>query len=160
MPFKLEFKLEPPGDKPLRRAFVLYKRIEDLTPAWQRMIPALQDYIARRIASGGTLHNLPPFAPLSPRYARYKARRYPGAPILVRSGRLRNALTQPDHPDAIADMQPDRLTFGTRIPYALYHQLGTRKMPARPPIKLSKPIQTQLLTILRNYLIQEGESNP
>jgi phage gpG-like protein len=159
MPFKLEFKLEPPGDKPLRRAFVVYKRIDDLTPAWQRMIPALQDYIARRIASGGTLHNLPPFAPLSPRYARYKAKRYPGAPILVRTGRLFRSLTT-NTDDTIADIQPDHLTFGTRVPYALYHQLGTRKMPARPPIKLSKPIQTQLLTILRNYLIQEGESNP
>jgi phage gpG-like protein len=159
MPFKLEFKLEPPGEQPLRRAFVLYKRIEDLTPAWQRMIPALQDYIARRIASGGTLHNLPPFAPLSPRYARYKAKRYPGAPILVRTGRLFRSLTA-NTDDTIADIQPDHLTFGTRVPYALYHQLGTRKMPARPPIKLSKPIQTQLLTILRNYLIQEGESNP
>jgi phage gpG-like protein len=159
MPFKLEFKLEPPGEQPLRRAFVLYKRIDDLTPAWQRMIPALQDYIARRIASGGTLHNLPPFAPLSPRYARYKAKRYPGAPILVRTGRLFRSLTT-NTDDTIADIQPDHLTFGTRVPYALYHQLGTRKMPARPPIKLSKPIQTQLLTILRNYLIQEGESNP
>jgi phage gpG-like protein len=159
MPFKLEFKLEPPGEQPLRRAFVLYKRIDDLTPAWQRMIPALQDYIARRITSGGTLHNLPPFAPLSPRYARYKAKRYPGAPILVRTGRLFRSLTA-NTDDTIADIQPDHLTFGTRVPYALYHQLGTRKMPARPPIKLSKPIQTQLLTILRNYLIQEGESNP
>ena len=159
MPFKLEFKLEPPGEQPLRRAFVLYKRIDDLTPAWQRMIPALQDYIARRIASGGTLHNLPPFAPLSPRYARYKAKHYPGAPILVRTGRLFRSLTT-NTDDTIADIQPDHFTFGTRVPYALYHQLGTRKMPARPPIKLSKPIQTQLLTILRNYLIQEGESNP
>jgi hypothetical protein len=33
-------------------------------------------------------------------------------------------------------------------------------MPARPPIKLSKTLQAELLTILRNYLIQEGESNP
>jgi len=160
MPFKLEFKLEPPGDKPLRRAFVVYRRIEDLTPAWQRMLPAIRNYIDRRIATGGTHHSMPPFAPLSPRYARYKARRYPGAPILVRSGRLRSALTQPDHPDAIADIQPDRLTFGTRVPYALYHQLGTQRMPARPPIKLSKTLQTELLTILRNYLIEQGESNP
>jgi phage gpG-like protein len=159
MPFKLEFKLEPPGEQPLRRAFVLYKRIDDLTPAFERMIPALQDYIARRIHTGGTLHNLPPFAPLSPRYARYKAKRYPNAPILVRTGRLFRSLTT-NTDDTIADIQPDHLTFGTRVPYALYHQLGTRKMPARPPIKLSKPIQTQLLTILRNYLIQEGESNP
>jgi hypothetical protein len=52
MPFKLEFKLEPPGEKPLRRAFVLYKRIEDLTPAFERIIPAPQDYIARRIHTG------------------------------------------------------------------------------------------------------------
>jgi phage gpG-like protein len=159
MPFKLEFKLEPPGEQPLRRAFVLYKRIDDLTPAFERMIPALQDYIARRIHTGGTLHNLPPFAPLSPRYARYKAKHYPNAPILVRTGRLFRSLTT-NTDDTIADIQPDHLTFGTRVPYALYHQLGTRKMPARPPIKLSKPIQTQLLTILRNYLIQEGESNP
>jgi hypothetical protein len=27
MPVKLEFKLEPPGEQPLRRAFVLHKRM-------------------------------------------------------------------------------------------------------------------------------------
>jgi len=158
MPFKLEFKLEAPGDRPLRRAFVVYERANDLTPAWQRMLPALRDYIDRRIATGGTHHNMPPFAPLSPRYARWKSRRYPGAPILVRSGRLRDSLTNPNHPDAIATVTPQSLTYGTSVPYAAYHQLGTQRMPARPPIKLSRTLQTHLLTILRNYLIEQGES--
>lgn len=156
MPFKLTFELTPPGDQPLRRAFVLYQRIDDLSPAFQRMIPALQDYVRKRIETGGTWHGMPAFAPLSPQYARYKARRYPGAPILVRSGRLRDALASIT-PDTIADIQPDRLTFGASIPYAIYHQLGTYKMPARPPLKLSRTIQTHLLTILRHYLVEVGE---
>lgn len=67
------------------------------------------------------------FKPLSPQYAKWKRARYPGKPILVRTGRMLGALVvratstmfklEFDNPDA------------ARI--AGYHQRGTRKMPAR-----------------------------
>jgi len=159
MPLKLIFEIHYPDEKPLKRALVVYERAQDLTPAWQRILPLLQNYTEQYLARGGAFEGNPAFAPLSPRYARYKARRYPNTPILTRSGRMRASLAGLTG-DSVADASPDRLVYGTKVPYALYHQTGTRKMPKRPPLKLSKPLTTRILTALRNYLIEQGENPP
>lgn len=72
------------------------------------------------------------WAPLSPRYAAWKAAAYPGAPILTREGHLRRSLTQ--RPLGVEDIAARRMVIGTDISYAGYHQKGTSKMPARPMI--------------------------
>ncbi|BCW95085.1 MAG: hypothetical protein KatS3mg018_0567 [Fimbriimonadales bacterium] len=156
MPVRLDFEITYPGERPLRRALVVYERVQDLSPAFERILPLLQDYTERYLAAGGAFEGNPAFAPLSARYARYKARRYPGAPILTRSGRMRASLAGLTG-DSIADVSPDRLVYGTRAPYALYHQMGTRKMPKRPPLRLSKPLTTRILAALRRYLVEVGE---
>lgn len=92
MPVKLTFEIQYPDEKPLRRALVVYDRVQDLSPAFERILPLLQDYTERYLAAGGAFEGNPAFAPLSPVYARYKGRRYPGAPILTRSGRMRASL--------------------------------------------------------------------
>lgn len=157
MPFKLEFEITYPDERPLKRALVVYERVQDLSPAFERILPLLQQYTESYLAAEGAHEGNPRFAPLSPRYARYKAKRYPNAPILTRSGRMRQSLAGITT-DSIADITPDTLTYGTRVPYALYHQTGTRKMPKRPPLKLSKPLSTRILTAMRNYLIEQGEN--
>ncbi|MDM7461678.1 MAG: phage virion morphogenesis protein [bacterium] len=156
MPFKLHLHIEYPDEKPLKRVMLVYQRVENLQPAFERILPLLQHYTENYLAREGRYEGNPPFAPLSPRYARYKAKRYPGAPILTRSGRLRASLASITS-DSIADASPDALVYGTRTPYALYHQYGTRKMPKRPPLKLSKTLSTRIITILRNYLLEQGE---
>ncbi len=157
MALKLHINIEYPDERPLRRVLVVYERVNNLQPAFERMLPALQQYSENYFARGGAYEGNPPFAPLSARYAKWKARRYPGAPILTRSGRLRASLASVTN-DSIADATADALTFGTRVPYATYHQFGTRKMPKRPPLKLSKPLGARLITILRDYLLEQGEN--
>lgn len=117
----------------------------------------MQNYTENYLAAEGAYEGNPRFAPLAPRYARYKAKRYPNTPILTRSGRMRQSLTSITS-DSIADITPTTLTYGAKLPYAIYHQTGTRKMPKRPPLKLSKPLSTRILAALRNYLIEQGES--
>lgn len=156
MPYKLHINIEYPDEKPLKRVLVVYERVNNLQPAFERMLPVLQQYSENYLARGGAYEGNPPFAPLSSRYAKWKARRYPNAPILTRSGRLRASLASATN-DSIADATQDALTYGTRVPYAVYHQFGTRKMPKRPPLKLSKPLSARLITILRDYLLEQGE---
>lgn len=156
MPFKLIFEVQYPDERPLRRALVVYERVQDLSPAFERILPLLQDYTERYLAAGGAFEGNPAFAPLNPRYARHKGHRYPGAPILTRSGRMRASLAGLTG-DSVAEVSPDRLVYGTRVPYAVYHQMGTRKMPKRPPLRLSKPLTARILAALRRYLVEVGE---
>ncbi len=73
------------------------------------------------------------WSPLSPTYAEWKAKRYPGAPILEATGRLRAALTESMSPFAEREYSDTDFAFGTRnVPYASFHQVGTDRMVARP----------------------------
>jgi phage gpG-like protein len=58
--------------------------------------------------------------------------------ILVSSGRLRESLTRVGHPEQITSVRTFRkktsLFWGTKVPYSIFHQTGTKHMPARPHI--------------------------
>ncbi len=73
------------------------------------------------------------WAALSPGYAKWKRRHFPGKPILQRTGNLKDALTNSDSPMAAREYSASQLNFGTSgVHYADFHQLGTARMPARP----------------------------
>jgi len=55
-------------------------------------------------------------------------------PLLKFSGKLAASITNPSAPGAVRSITATSLVLGTQIPYAIYHQLGTKNMPARPPI--------------------------
>lgn len=70
------------------------------------------------------------YAPLSPAYARAKRKKYGDRPILFASGRLAKSMTQRGG-DNIVKVGKKTLEIGTRIPYGVFLQEGTRKMPPR-----------------------------
>ena len=73
------------------------------------------------------------WAPLSSMYAEWKAQKFPGQPILVATGALRDALTKSSSPLAARDWSSSTFQFGTAdVEYASHHQLGTEKMPLFP----------------------------
>lgn len=85
------------------------------------------------------------WAALSPAYAAWKEKRYPGKPILEASGALRAALTQSSSPFAERSYSGDTFEFGTHgVPYATAHQFGTAALVARPPIDLSSDFERDL----------------
>ncbi len=80
------------------------------------------------------------WAPLSPRYAAWKATHYPGRPLMVRTGRLKQSLTH-DGPEGILETSHRVMVIGTRIRYAKHHQRGG-STAGRPP-------QRRLLFLIR-----------
>ena len=85
--------------------------------------------------------------PLSPAYALWKGRHYPGRPLLVRKGRMKRSLTKATSRDMIFSRKGGRqLIIGTRVRYAKYHQYGykidkpKRVLPARPFIKVDQGV--------------------
>lgn len=94
---------------------------------------------------------------LSSPYKEYKAKKWGNVPILQASGRLWKSLTR-ENGDAVVDKQPLEMTLGTTVPYAGYHQKGTKKMPARPfydfdqeqKERIAKPIVDGLKQLIAN----------
>lgn len=110
--------------------------VTDFRPFWEGRFKALwyeerrRDFALEGLATGSS------WARLSPAYAAWKAQHFPGAPILTRTGALRAALSAPDAEGSVWQPTATALTVGTTVPYGLYHQRGTRRMPQRPPLRL------------------------
>ena len=93
------------------------------------------------------------WAPLSENYGRYKEVRYPGKPILERTGDLLASLTTATHPSAVHIEARKTLTLGSRIPYAVFHQTGTSKMPRRAEVVLDEAFKRSVMHNVQVYLV-------
>ncbi len=94
------------------------------------------------------------WAPLASGYAKWKSAHYPGAGMLVRSGALKAALTSSTAEHAIFRATSDSLEIGTDLPYAMYHQRGTRRMPQRPPLRVNEAFMRVVGRSMQQYVQQ------
>ena len=97
---------------------------------------------------------------LSPRYAIWKAKHYPGQPILVRKGDLRGSLIKKGSKGSLYKLTPTRLEKGTNVPYAIYHQSTgkRRKLPRRPPVDIPETvmgIKGEWIELFRKRIVEE-----
>ena len=81
-----------------------------------------------------------PWAPLKPSTVKRKGH----SRILFESGALMASLVTVGGPGNINAVSERGLLYGTDIEYAIFHQDGTSKMPARPPVGLSEETLTKL----------------
>jgi hypothetical protein len=94
------------------------------------------------------------WAQLADSTLRQKEALYPGKPILERAGALVASLTDPGADGAVHIEARKQLTLGTTVAYALYHQTGTLKMPARQEIRMPEPFKRQVMHHVQTYLVQ------
>jgi hypothetical protein len=98
----------------------------DLRPFWPRVSTLFISWMRQQFQSEGGFGGSK-WAPLSPLYAQFKARVYPGKPILQATGAMRRAASS-----------PTRLATATTLTLRIeddkieYHETGTTRMPARP----------------------------
>lgn len=99
-----------------------------------QLLPLLETETAKQFDAEGAGPQSGSWAPLSASYAAWKEVHYPGQPKLVLTGAMRAALTESNAPGALREVSGDSLAYGTKgVPYASYHQMGTGRMPSRPP---------------------------
>lgn len=126
--------------------------IADWTPFWKNTFaPAfyrhtLEDFVLEGGRSGAS------WKPLSPAYAAWKAKRFPGNGLLVRTGALKASLLSADAPQAIFRPSATGLEIGSSVPYALYHQTGTGRMPQRPPLRVDAAFMAAIGKALQVYV--------
>ncbi|MBZ5545368.1 MAG: phage virion morphogenesis protein [Acidobacteriia bacterium] len=137
--------------------------LADQAPALQALADDFRAMIAEQFASEGRAEGTPWAPRKSPRVGAGLAP--PSAtlaspflsagqapPLLVRTGALRDSLIGPSAPGHIEETDEASLTIGSRLPYAMFHQLGTRRMPARPMIVLTDARAERWLQIVQQQI--------
>lgn len=128
--------------------------VGDWRPAFEVLRGRFLELERRQFATEGGYSG--GWAPLSPAYAAWKAKRYPGKPILRRTDDLflfRSLTVGPE----IAIIEPQRLTLGTAVRYAGFHQdpQGGR-LPRRPPVALPAGERDEWVKVLQSYAVTGG----
>ncbi len=132
--------------------------VADWRPIWNVFADTFYSYIKAQFASEGAEALGSKWAQLSDAYAAWKAVHYPGKPILERTGRLLASLSSSKGAGAVYEPKPKSLTIGSTVPYAIFHQKGTEKMPQRKEIVLSEHAKRELMKLAQMYLIQIASS--
>jgi len=132
-------------------------RLRDLTPAWPAIVvylnlATLQNFITQ----GGRIGS--PWRPLSAAYAKWKAVKYPGQPILRASDRLFRSVTSKTE-DTVEESGPDFLTWGTSVYYGRYHQRGGRRLPKRVFLMINDQDRRAIKLIVQAHLANSARQS-
>jgi phage gpG-like protein len=127
------------------------QRGNNLQPAFLAIARYLMGSVRRTFEAEGRPS---PWAPLSPKYAAWKARVW-GTPILVRKGDLRDSLTEEGNPYMLLRITPRALQYGSTLPYFRAHQHGLpeRNLPARPMLVLQRQDRAQISRIINKFVL-------
>jgi phage gpG-like protein len=138
------------GDVQLDRTLERFaESVADATPAWEKMADRFVRVERRQFASEGA-YGSGGWAPLSPRYAAWKAAHYPGKPILRRTDDLWRSLTTGP---AIRVITPSMMIVGSDVAYGRYHQRGGPKLPRRRPVEFPEAERREWVKILQRFIV-------
>jgi phage gpG-like protein len=130
-------------------------RLRDLTPVWGKvhdiMIALLRQHFRSQGAYAGAA-----WVPLSPAYAAWKKRHYPGKTILRREDTLYESLVSKTHASHVWRTGPSFAEYGTRVSYARFHHFGTKRgLPVRKVIpSLTRAEGERIVDAILAYLFR------
>ena len=135
------------------RFFAIASQVdEDPTELLDSLVPILQagerDIFLSEVSPGGM-----PWEELSPVTVDAKG----FSKILVKTGRLYESVVTPNGTsDTIweTSADPAYLIFGTSVPYAKYHQTGTRRMPARPFMGMNRKTEQEVVNAVADAAVK------
>lgn len=142
-----EFEGEVQLDRTLQR-FEL--AAADATPVWHQLGDRFAEASRQQFDTEGS-YGSGGWDPLSPRYAAWKARRYPGKPIMRRSDDTYNSLTQ--RPFGIENITEHSAEFGTGLAYPPFHQRGEGNNPVRKVVDLPESERRIWAKALQSWLV-------
>ena len=124
-------------------------RMKNHEPAFAEAGISLRKYNSLNYTSQGLLAC--GWAPLSPKYAAWKATHFPGAPTLVRTGALFTsvAIVGPE-----IDAHDTWATYSINGEIAKFHQYGTTKMPKREILIAPEIWIKELAEEIQDYVVE------
>ena len=149
------FRIEIEGQEVFDRAFNrVDQSISDFRNIWPFATGTIYSIFGRAFDTEGASTAAGKWKELTPAYARSKAIKYPGQPILRAENTLFESLTDPEAVDAIFIPEVDQLTIGSRTPYARAHQFGLGNLPARPIISFTETDKRDIQKSSQRGLLQ------
>ena len=125
--------------------------VKEWSPAFREVSDYMYDAFAKEVFSSEGMSVGEPWKPLSPEYAAWKARHYPGKGILVRTGKMQKSFRQQSGKDFAMIDNPS-------IPYFVYHQsrfISRDKLPRRVMLRLGESQKTTIIRIFHTYWYQK-----
>lgn len=125
------------NDKKFPRFVVnITERLKDWRSFWtERYIPWYQGEIQQNFETEGELTRNG-WPDLTPAYAAWKARHFPGTKIMERTRRLRDSMSVGAvGPDTVLQVRPLEAVIGTRVPYAKWL---VRRRPVLPFVNMQR----------------------
>lgn len=151
----IRFTAQVDGVTVLDRAFNrIEQHISDFRNIWPAPIRIIYGIFGKAFDTEGASTAAGKWKELSPAYAKRKALKYPGQPILRATTSLFASMTDPEAPDAIFRPGKDELVIGTKTPYARAHQRGGGRLPARPIISFTESDKRDIQKSIQQGLVQ------
>lgn len=147
--------------------------ISDWKPAFEAILKDFKKGQVEQFVSQGSYGTAGGWRPLSPRYAAWKEAHRPGMPILVFSGLLKEAATNPkaeigkDSLKIIIDDEGSYQLFSKRQgrmvtkhkpAVAAYHQKGGGRLPKRAVIQLPQSQIVRWRKIFHQYMVYQSRA--
>lgn len=146
---RLTFAVE--GEAQVDRTLARFaENVGDATPVWEKLADRFAVIETRQFDSEGA-YGSGGWPALSPKYAAWKARHFPGAPILVRTGAGRDSLTH--RPFGIEVIRPESMTIGSGLDYLRYHQGGAGNNPQRRPVELPENERRSWVNMIQRFIV-------
>ena len=114
------------------------------------MRSTFKNLMAKTFSSEGGSGEAGKWAKLSEPYRTQKAKKFPGAKILVRTRQMKKELVSNDAFDSFTAGTESRYRWEINSEYWQYHQAGTSKMPSRKTIDMKPAANKQYLKVLND----------
>lgn len=129
--------------------------VSDFREIWPGVITEFRQ-IEREQFAGEGVGRTGKWKPLSAGYAKWKAKRYPGMPILQRTQALFKSLTG-NTSDSVVNPEKESLEIGTSLRYAVFHQRGVQgRLAQRKPIDFNEQQRTRLMKVIQKRMLSAG----
>lgn len=128
------------------------KGFKDFKPVFEKIADDFRKTQSAVFRSEGSYEGRSKWVALSPEYRLQKAKLYGGKPILQATGALKTSFTKKGG-NHISQISNDRMILGSRDPKGGYHQSGTSRMPARPPLTASNTTNRRWVRIAHKEIM-------
>ena len=150
----MRFTFECSGQTLIDRELLRFgDRTVDVSPAFHVISDLMMDETKLQFATEGG-HASGGWRPLKAATIKEKQRQGMRLQILQRTGALLDSLTVKGDANQVLEITPQTLTFGSRVPYADFHQTGTSHMPRRPPLAFTEPAKRAVLKVIQEWIVK------
>lgn len=147
----IRFTFSVEGETQIDRTLARFAdNVGDASPLWDKLADRFVSIERRQFKSEGA-YGSGGWAALSPRYAAWKARAYPGKPILEREGNLVESLTR--RPLGVEVIEAGFMVLGSGIDYGRYHQAGGGNLPQRRPVELPESERRSWVRLIQRFIV-------